>query len=88
MAILIPALGTCRSRMIRGEKRQSDRLLARHFHRRNHRQRATNGQVLPPQCNGIFDELVTHAIHTAVRCQMPGGQFQAVMIDEGHDFVP
>jgi|GEM_PF-1139239 len=87
MAILISARGVCQSRMTRGEERQSDRLLALHFHRRNHRQRATNGQVLPPQCSGIFDELVTHAIHTAVRCQMPDGQYPAVMIDEAHDFA-
>ncbi len=66
----------------------SDRVHVRHFHSGCHRQLTTYGQSLPPQGGGFFDGLVDRVIRAVDRSQIPGGQYQAVMIDEGHDFAP
>ncbi len=66
----------------------SDRVHVRHFHSWCHRQLTTYGQALPPQGNGFYDGLVDNVIRAVDRSQIPGGQYQAVMIDEGHDFAP
>ena len=66
----------------------SDRVHVRHFHSWCHRQLTTYGQALPPQGGGFFDGLVDRVIRAVDRSQIPGGQYQAVMIDEGHDFAP
>ena len=66
----------------------SDRVHVRHFHSWCHRQLTAYGQALPPQGNGFYDGLVNNVIRAVERSQIPGGQYQAVMIDEGHDFAP
>jgi hypothetical protein len=60
----------------------------RHFHSWCHRQLTTYGQALPLQGNGFYEGLVDRVIRAVERSQIPGGQYQAVMIDEGHDFAP
>jgi hypothetical protein len=66
----------------------SDRVHVRHFHSWCHRQLTTYGQALPSQGNGFYDGLVDNVIRAVDRKQIPSGQYQAVMIDEGHDFAP
>ena len=66
----------------------SDRVHVRHFHSWCHRQLTAYGQALPPQGNGFYAGLVDNVIRAVERSQIPGGQYQAVMIDEGHDFAP
>lgn len=44
------------------------------------------GQPLPPQGPGLFEQMVSGVIRAVDRKQIPSGQYQAVMIDEGHDF--
>jgi superfamily I DNA and RNA helicase len=36
----------------------------------------------------MFDRMVDNVIHAVDRQQIPAGQYQAVLIDEGHDFKP
>ena len=66
----------------------SDRVHVRHFHSWCHRQLTAYGQALPPQGGGFYEGLVGNVIRAVERSQIPGGQYQAVMIDEGHDFAP
>ena len=66
----------------------SDRVHVRHFHSWCHRQLTTYGQALPPQGGGFYEGLVGNVIRAVERGQIPGGPYQAVMIDEGHDFAP
>jgi hypothetical protein len=66
----------------------SDRVHVRHFHSWCHRQLTAYGQTLPPQGNGFYAGLVDNVIRAVERSQIPGGQYQAVMLDEGHDFAP
>ena len=65
-----------------------ERVHVRHFHSWCHRQLTAFGQSLPPQGSGFYDDLVNRVIR-AVDCKhIPSGQYQAVLIDEGHDFAP
>lgn len=73
---------------VMGTKGLSDRVHVRHFHSWCHRQLTAYGQALPSQGNGFFEELVGNVIRAVERNQIPAGQYQAVMIDEGHDFAP
>jgi hypothetical protein len=66
----------------------ADRVHARHFHRWCHQQLRAYGQALPAQGNGFVDRLVDNVVRGVDRQQIPGGQYQAVLIDEGHDFEP
>ena len=66
----------------------ADRVHVRHFHSWCHRQLSAYGQALPPQGRGFYSGLVDHVIRAVERSQIPGGQYQAVLIDEGHDFAP
>jgi superfamily I DNA/RNA helicase len=43
---------------------------------------------LPHQGPALFDEMVEFVIRAVDSKQIPSGQYQAVMIDEGHDFEP
>ncbi len=63
---------------------------ARHFHKWCRQQLVAFGQSLPGQMGGeaYSAELVLRVIHGVGRKQIPGGQYQAVLIDEGHDFAP
>ena len=66
----------------------ADRVHARNFHKWCHQQLKTFGQNLPPQGPRFFDTMVDHVIRAVHRHQIPSGQYQAVLIDEGHDFAP
>lgn len=65
-----------------------DRVHVRHFHRWCRQQLVTFGQPIPAQGKAIFDEMVDNVIRGVERHQIPSGQYQAVLIDEGHDFQP
>nr|WP_315464447.1 3'-5' exonuclease [uncultured Rhodoferax sp.] len=64
------------------------RVHVRHFHKWCREQLVAYGQAIPAQSPRMFDEMVDNVIHAVERSQIPGGQYQAVMIDEGHDFAP
>jgi hypothetical protein len=66
----------------------SERVHVRHFHKWCHEQIRAFGQALPRQGAHFFDELVNAVIRGVERSQIPSGQYQAVLIDEGHDFAP
>ena len=69
----------------------SDRVHVRHFHSWCHRQLTAYGQTLPPQNMPVgakMIDMVDRVIRAVERSQIPSGQYQAVMIDEGHDFAP
>ena len=68
----------------------SDRVHVRHFHSWCRDQLVAFGQTLPGQSTSqrYAEELVERVIRAVERSQIPGGQYQAVMIDEGHDFAP
>lgn len=58
----------------------------RNFHRWCRQQLVTYGQPVPPQGEGMFDRMVEGVIRGVERRMIPAGQYQAVLIDEGHDF--
>jgi hypothetical protein len=60
----------------------------RHFHKWCREQLVAYGQAIPAQGPRMFDEMVENVIRGVDRKQIPSGQYQAVMIDEGHDFAP
>jgi hypothetical protein len=60
----------------------------RHFHKWCRDQLVAYGQAIPAQSPRMFDEMVDNVIRGVDRSQIPSGQYQAVMIDEGHDFAP
>lgn len=60
----------------------------RHFHKWCYDQLKYSGQALPPQGPRFSEELVDRVIRAVDRKQIPSGQYQAVLIDEGHDFAP
>jgi hypothetical protein len=61
---------------------------ARHFHKWCYDQLKYSGQVMPPQGPKFAEELVDRVIRAVDRNQIPSGQYQAILIDEGHDFQP
>lgn len=61
---------------------------ARHFHKWCYDQLKYAGQALPPQGPKFAEELVDSVIRAVDRNQIPSGQYQAILIDEGHDFQP
>ena len=69
----------------------ADRVHAVHFHKWCRDQLVAYGQGLPPQGlprEVFFDDMVQRVIDGVDRSQIPGGQYLAVLIDEGHDFAP
>jgi len=66
----------------------AERVHAIHFHRWCHRQLTAFGQTLPLQGKDFFDRMVEAVIRAVDRKQIPSGQYQAILIDEGHDFRP
>jgi len=64
------------------------RVHVRHFHKWCRDQLVAYGQAIPAQSPRMFDEMVDNVIRGVDRKQIPSGQYQAVMIDEGHDFAP
>ncbi|WP_290874696.1 3'-5' exonuclease [Aquabacterium sp.] len=69
-------------------KGMADRVHARHFHKWCYDQLKAYGQNLPPQGRNFADQLVDNVIRAVDRKQIPSGQYQAILIDEGHDFKP
>jgi hypothetical protein len=61
---------------------------ARHFHKWCYDQLKYSGQAMPPQGPNFSNDLVDRVIRAVDRKQIPSGQYQAVLIDEGHDFAP
>lgn len=68
----------------------SGKVHVRHFHKWCRDQLVAFGQTLPGQLgrNQFVEELVQRVIAAVDRKYIPSGQYQAVMIDEGHDFAP
>jgi len=66
----------------------SQRVHVRHFHKWCHEQIRAYGQTLPGQGAHFFEELVQAVLRGVERKHIPSGQYQAVLIDEGHDFAP
>ncbi len=60
----------------------------RNFHKWCRQQLVAFGQALPPQGPELFEQMVQGVIRGVDRGQIPSGQYQAVLIDEGHDFEP
>ena len=63
----------------------------RHFHKWCRDQLVAFGQTLPDYNMPVTEkmvEMVQRVIHGVERQQIPSGQYQAVLIDEGHDFAP
>ena len=58
----------------------------RNFHKWCRQQLVAYGQALPPQGPDMFDQMVSGVIRGVDRGHIPSGQYQAVLIDEGHDF--
>jgi hypothetical protein len=65
----------------------ADRVLVRNFHRWCRQQLVAFGQTVPHGM-GMFDHMVENVISGVERGQIPGGQYQAILVDEGHDFQP
>lgn len=65
-----------------------DRVHARNFHKWCRQQLVAFGQAIPRQGPTMFDEMVDNVIRGVERSQIPSGQYQAILIDEGHDFRP
>ena len=69
----------------------ADRVHAVHFHKWCRQQLVAYGQDLPPKnlsWDAFFENMVQRVITGVDRRQIPSGQYQAVLIDEGHDFAP
>jgi hypothetical protein len=58
----------------------------RNFHKWCRQQLVAFGQALPPHGPDMFEQMVTGVIRGVDRGHIPSGQYQAVLIDEGHDF--
>ena len=66
-----------------------DRVHARNFHKWCRDQLVAYGQTVPQGMGDkVFEEMVDNVIRGVERTQIPSGQYQAVLIDEGHDFKP
>lgn len=69
----------------------ADKVHVYNFHAWCYRQLTAFNIPLPPSCSGsddFCDELVDTVIRQVDRKMIPAGQYDAVMIDEGHDFRP
>jgi hypothetical protein len=69
----------------------ADRVHAVHFHKWCRDQLVAYGQDLPGNNQSVTDkmaDMVQRVITGVDRRQIPSGQYQAVLIDEGHDFAP
>ena len=63
----------------------------RHFHKWCRDQLVAFGQTLPANNMPVdlkMQDMVQRVIQGVSRQQIPSGQYQAVLIDEGHDFAP
>ncbi len=63
----------------------------RHFHKWCRQQLVSYGQTLPANnlsTDAKMADMVQRVIAGVDRRQIPSGQYQAILIDEGHDFAP
>jgi hypothetical protein len=74
--------------LVMQNKGLTEKVHVRHFHQWCRQQLVAFGQSVPPQGADFFNQLVNKLIHNVDRKQIPSGQYQAVLIDEGHDFKP
>jgi Nuclease-related domain/AAA domain len=68
-----------------------DKVHVRHFHKWCRDQLVAFGQTLPAYNMPVGDkmnDMEQRVIHGVERKQIPSGQYQAILIDEGHDFPP
>ncbi len=68
-----------------------DRVHAVHFHKWCRDQLVAYGQDLPSNNQSVAEkmaDMVQRVVNGVDRRQIPSGQYQAVLIDEGHDFAP
>jgi len=76
---------------VMGAKGLGNKVHVRHFHKWCRDQLVAYGQTLPANnlpVDAKMADMVQRVIHAVERKQIPSGQYQAVMIDEGHDFAP
>ena len=69
----------------------AERVQVRHFHKWCRQQLLAFGQTLPAHnlpVDAMMAEMVQRVITGVDRQQIPSGQYQAILIDEGHDFAP
>ena len=69
----------------------TDRVHVRHFHKWCRQQLVAFGQTLPAQnmpVDAMMIDMVQRVITGVDRKQIPSGQYQAILIDESHDFAP
>ena len=68
-----------------------DKVHVRHFHKWCRQQLVAYGQALPPNSmatDAKMADMVQRVITGVDRRQIPSGQYQAILVDEGHDFAP
>jgi hypothetical protein len=68
----------------------ADKVHARHFHKWCRDQLVAYGQTLPASnlpVEAKMADMVERVIRAVDRKQIPSGQYQAILIDEGHDFA-
>ena len=69
----------------------SEKVHVRHFHKWCRQQLVTFGQTLPAgnlPTEAKMADMVQRVIRGVERSHIPSGQYQAILIDEGHDFAP
>ncbi len=69
----------------------SDKVHVRHFHKWCRQQLIAFGQTLPAYnlpTDAKMADMVQRVIYGVNRKHIPSGQYQAILIDEGHDFAP
>ncbi len=71
-------------------KNLADKVVVKSFHKWCHAQLRAYHVALPKynDGDGYYEELVARVIKGVDAKQIPGGQYDALLIDEGHDFRP
>lgn len=73
------------------ERGVADKVVVQNFHAWCHRQLTAYNVGLPkgdPKRDGYWDDMVDRVIRGVDNKHIPSGQYEAVLIDEGHDFKP
>ncbi len=72
------------------QKELAHKVIVQTFHQWCFAQLKTFHVNMPNQSKGeaFFEEMVANVIRAVDRKQIPGGQYDALLIDEGHDFRP
>ena len=66
----------------------TDKVHVRNFHKWCRQQLVAFGQPIPAHGTAMFEQMVDNVIRGVERKQIPSGQYQAILVDEGHDFQP